>query len=696
MQDANIEAQIMKELQKLKVHDKCCFIYETEAEWEFWVIPFIKEGLINGEKCIYQMQRRDKTYITACFVNQGIDVNGYISSGQLLLIPTNENFPDLSKSMDEIVDRVANRLDQFLNEGYSTLRLSNESIAELLFNDDSRSRFLEIQLRLNRDIYPHYPIKSLLQYHRHEDHPLILRDAVISHHCIFRAGHIERNLATIPPEIYFQHKDTAWEAEYWLRMQEALLDSENKYRLIFEHSLDMITIIDAKSYEILFISPAHSKLLDYSPEEVIGHNCLDFIHPGQREMIEEEFRKEFMGSSGAGVCAVIKQDGSYLWTEGKGNVIRQIGSNDQIVLFTRDVHDKKLAEDALFKSEQKLRYQLSYMNTLINNMNELCLTYDRDSCLTFVNQRLVEKLGYRAEEMLGKPLLDFIIDEHKEAVAEQLEQRLQGKIGSHEHRFLCKDGSELLVELKGSPILEDDKITGGLVLADDITQQRQMERDMARLGQLHLVGEMAASIAHEIRNPMTTVLGFLQIMSQKEEFRDHSEYFDLMIEELNRANLIISEFLSLAGNKMVDLRCHNLNTVIQALAPLLMADALNGDKNIKFELSKLPDLLLDENEIRQLILNLVRNGLEAMEEGGSVTVKSWREDDKVMFAVQDEGSGIPEEIIDKLGTPFLSTKVNGTGLGLAVCYSIAARHQAHLEVASSPQGSTFTVVFNCA
>jgi len=336
------------------------------------------------------------------------------------------------------------------------------------------------------------------------------------------------------------------------------------------------------------------------------------------------------------------------------------------------------------------------MNTLINNMNELCLTYDRDSCLTFVNQRLVEKLGYRAEEMLGKPLLDFIIDEHKEAVAEQLEQRLQGKIGSHEHRFLCKDGSELLVELKGSPILEDDKITGGLVLADDITQQRQMERDMARLGQLHLVGEMAASIAHEIRNPMTTVLGFLQIMSQKEEFRDHSEYFDLMIEELNRANLIISEFLSLAGNKMVDLRCHNLNTVIQALAPLLMADALNGDKNIKFELSKLPDLLLDENEIRQLILNLVRNGLEAMEEGGSVTVKSWREDDKVMFAVQDEGSGIPEEIIDKLGTPFLSTKVNGTGLGLAVCYSIAARHQAHLEVASSPQGSTFTVVFNCA
>lgn len=328
-------------------------------------------------------------------------------------------------------------------------------------------------------------------------------------------------------------------------------------------------------------------------------------------------------------------------------------------------------------------------------MNELCFTYDRDRCLTFVNQRLVDKLGYSAEEMLGKSLLDFIVDEHKPAVEIQIEKRLHGEFGNHEHRFLCKDGSELLVELKSSPIFEDDEITGGLVLADDITVQRQMERDMARLGKLQMVGEIAASIGHEIRNPMTTVQGFLQIMSQKEEFQDYQEYFDLMLEELKRANLIIGEFLSLAKNRMVDLRYHNLNTIIQALAPLLMADALNGNKNIKFELSKLPNILLDENEIRQLILNLVRNGLEAMDENGSVTVKSWREDDKVMFAVQDEGGGVAQEILDKLGTPFLSTKNNGTGLGLAVCYSIIARHQASLHVESSNCGSTFTAVFNC-
>lgn len=169
-----------------------------------------------------------------------------------------------------------------------------------------------------------------------------------------------------------------------------------------------------------------------------------------------------------------------------------------------------------------------------------------------------------------------------------------------------------------------------------------------------------------------------------------------MLDELKRANLIISEFISLAKNKVVNLHSRNLNSIIQALAPLLMVDALNGDKNIKFELTKLPNILLDENEIRQLILNLVRNGLEAMQDNGSVTVKTWREKDQVMLSVVDEGCGIEQDMLEKLGTPFFSTKEKGTGLGLAVCYSIISRHQAKLQVESSDLGSSFTVVFNCA
>lgn len=691
------EAQTMKELDKIEVHDYCCCIYGSEEDWQDAVVPFIKQGLLNGEKCVYQTYLRSEEYVRQCLAANGIDVNSFMASGQLELIPFGAVLELMSaERLDDIIDVYSTAIDKWMLQGYQNIRLCSEIDIGAMHALKLRERYLKMQLRFNRDLYPHYPIKAINLFNRHKDNVEIIIDAVISHRCILKSGYIFRNPVTIMPEDCPEDRNVDWENRNWLIIQEAMLDSLNKYSLIFEYSRDLITVVDAESLNILIISPVVSKLLGYTPEEVIGSNCLEYIHPDQRELLKKELSEKTTGFSGRGVYEIRKKDGAYLWTEGRSNVVRNIVGKDQIIIFTRDIHDKKLAEDALAQREQEFRYQLRYLNTLINNMNELCFTYDNDLMLTFVNRRLIEKLGYSAEEMLGKSLLEFIAPEHRAAAKKEAEMRLQGNFGTHEHRLLCKDGSELLVEIKGSPIYEDDVITGGLVLADDITGRRQMEMDMARLGQMHLVGEMAASIGHEIRNPMTTVQGFLQIMSQNKDFSDHREYFDLMLEELKRANLIISEFLSLAKNKMVNLRPYDLNAILQALAPLLMADSLKEDKNIKFELSKVPDIMLDENEIRQLILNLVRNGLEAMDAGGSVTVKIWHENGKVMLSVQDEGKGIPEEIFDKLGTPFLSTKEYGTGLGLAVCYSIIARHEASMQIESSESGSTFTATFNCA
>lgn len=101
----------------------------------------------------------------------------------------------------------------------------------------------------------------------------------------------------------------------------------------------------------------------------------------------------------------------------------------------------------------------------------------------------------------------------------------------------------------------------------------------------------------------------------------------------------------------------------------------------------------NDKEIRQLILNLVRNGLEAMDSAGIITLKTYTEDDKTILAVQDTGTGIPKEVLDKLGTPFVTTKTAGTGLGLSICYRIAERHGAKIEVTTSSEGTTFFVKF---
>ncbi|MFA4884734.1 MAG: ATP-binding protein, partial [Desulfotomaculaceae bacterium] len=232
-----------------------------------------------------------------------------------------------------------------------------------------------------------------------------------------------------------------------------------------------------------------------------------------------------------------------------------------------------------------------------------------------------------------------------------------------------------------------------LVFGIDITEQKRMGKEIARLDRLNLVGEMAAGIGHEIRNPMTTVRGFLQMLGEKDDCTKYKDYFSLMIEELDRANSIITEYLSLAKNKPVELKRQNLNRIVTVILPLITADAMVTDKHIEIELADIPKMLLDEKEIRQLILNLVLNGLEAMSTGGRLIIKTSAEDDEVVLEVRDHGKGIKPDVLEKIGTPFYTTKENGTGLGLAVCYSIAARHNAAIKVETGPDGTTFIVRF---
>jgi signal transduction histidine kinase len=126
---------------------------------------------------------------------------------------------------------------------------------------------------------------------------------------------------------------------------------------------------------------------------------------------------------------------------------------------------------------------------------------------------------------------------------------------------------------------------------------------------------------------------------------------------------------------------------------LIQAEALKQEKSIKLELGEIPYTVMDKNEIHQLLLNLIRNGLDAMAPGGVLTIKTYREGDQVVLSVIDQGQGIAPEILDKIGTPFFSTKENGTGLGLSVCYSIVQRHNAEITIDTSPSGTTFCVKF---
>ncbi|MDF2924536.1 MAG: multi-sensor signal transduction histidine kinase [Paenibacillaceae bacterium] len=297
--------------------------------------------------------------------------------------------------------------------------------------------------------------------------------------------------------------------------------------------------------------------------------------------------------------------------------------------------------------------------------------------------------GYTLDEMNELPADSFVNlqrDQIHPAIAPSDPYEHNGEV-----TFRTKSG-EIRYGLFSGQLLELNGSLKQLVVIMDVTDRKQWEIQSSRLERLHLIGEMAAAIAHEVRNPMTTVHGFLQL-SRKNHTLLVPEYIEIMLEELGRANGIITEFLTLAKNKATDLKLHPLNDIIASILPLLQAEALISGKEVQAQYSPVPKLRLDEKEIRQLILNIAMNGLDSMGEGGTLRISTEYEEDEVRMMIADEGAGIPEAVLKKIGTPFFTTKEKGTGLGLAVCYSIASRHNASIVIDTGSWGTCFTICF---
>ncbi|WP_407308028.1 ATP-binding protein [Desulfosporosinus sp. SB140] len=224
-------------------------------------------------------------------------------------------------------------------------------------------------------------------------------------------------------------------------------------------------------------------------------------------------------------------------------------------------------------------------------------------------------------------------------------------------------------------------------------KREYLEYEITKLGRLNTIGQLAAGLGHEIRNPMTTIRGFLQMLQSKSDLHTYKSYFELMIEELDRANLIITDYLSLVKDKPVEFKRLCLNKLLDDIFPLILADAYTQGKKCVFEPGKIVELEMVSNEITQLVINLARNGFEAMPPEGCLTINTYMDAQSIILSVKDEGKGIDKEHISKLGTPFFTTKENGTGLGLPMCYRIADRHNALIDVKTGPDGTTFLVRF---
>jgi len=360
-----------------------------------------------------------------------------------------------------------------------------------------------------------------------------------------------------------------------------------------------------------------------------------------------------------------------------------------IVAFFKGITHIKHTQNELLRAEERFSAVFRNSHALMS-----IISLDNNQHIS-INASYADFFGYTPNEIIGKTKEEVFLTVDSQPAQTRIEQQygnytLSGVI-SVKTRL---NGYKSLI-VSSEPININGKPCQ-LEIGIDITDNLRYQKELIKLEHLNILGQMSASVAHEIRNPLQTVKGFLQFLQLKKGVLPYHNFFILMIDELNRANQIITEFLSLSRTKPTNLELHDINDIIHSILPLMEAQALEEDKIIEVELKSVIKTMLDGDEIKQVILNLVKNGFEATGAKGIIKLITESDHMTVKLIVCDRGQGIPYELQDNIGLPFFTTKKDGTGLGLSMSLSILERHKAKMNFVSDENGTTFYIDFPIA
>jgi two-component system sensor histidine kinase HydH len=261
-----------------------------------------------------------------------------------------------------------------------------------------------------------------------------------------------------------------------------------------------------------------------------------------------------------------------------------------------------------------------------------------------------------------------------------------------------KDGKSIPMDVSVS-LLEGDNGTflGHIILFRDLTEIQELKREIERSQRLASLGKLAAGIAHEIRNPLSSIKGFATFFNER--FKDMPEYqstAEIMVKEVDRLNRVITQLLEFARPLEVIKKPASIQLLIQHSLKMIEGEAKSKNISITTKFShEINEVHIDQDRINQVLLNLYLNAVEAMEDGGVLSVALSREDDtqKVRITVSDTGAGIKKEDMVHIFDPYFTTKQSGTGLGLAIVHKIIESHKGEVKIESKfGKGTTVTII----
>lgn len=363
--------------------------------------------------------------------------------------------------------------------------------------------------------------------------------------------------------------------------------------------------------------------------------------------------------------------------------LNAVDGNNIIIL--RNVTERYRMEEELRHSERKFR-------NIFEGALEGILLWNDKSEIIDINESGVRMLGLCKNDIIGKSFYNFL--KYSNVVEDEIHAKKQVLLENGQIKGILplklKSGKVKYFEFSSK---HNVLLNISLTVFKDITEKLNMEEQLRKSDTLNVIGQLAAGIAHEIRNPMTALKGFIQLLedSFKEE---HSMYFSVITTELNRIDSIINEFLILAKPQAVMFVEKDVAKIMQETVDLLSAQAVLH--NVQFNMvlgNEIPSIYCEPNQLKKVFINIIKNAIEVMPTGGIITIIMKETDDhKVHISIRDEGSGIPDEKLKRLGEPFYTTKERGTGLGLMVTYKIVEEHEGNIQVESElGVGTTFNI-----
>ena len=441
--------------------------------------------------------------------------------------------------------------------------------------------------------------------------------------------------------------------------------------------------------------------------DLIGKSSFDLIAPEDREKalagMKEVLEKKYIKGR---EYNIITKDGSRIPVEMNTAIMKDADGNPiGFVAISRDITERK-------EMEEKLRQYSEHLEELVQKRTEELLESEKrysvlveeasdgvvifqDEKIAFTNKKGAELIGYSKDELLGVTFEKLVSEKHRLIVKKRYDERLRGDKVSEtlEIELIAKTGEYIPIELTGA-LVDYQGRPADLIIIRAIRERKQLEEQHLKLEKLATMGELATMVAHDLRNPLTSIRNAGYYIKNTCPYRTNTEckttleMLNIIEQETIFANNIINDLLDFTAKRPLQKKRQNINEIIE--------DSLtkgNIPRNIEVERNfKKAIIGVDEKQLERVFLNLIKNAVQAMPDGGKLAVTTKETKDNVEIIFADTGVGISEENISKLFTPLFTTKAKGIGMGLAICKNIVEQHNGTIEVKSKVgQGTTFTI-----